>query len=177
MAIDGRPSAAVAACSRAVSDIGERKVAQIDVSTVITVHNVMPDNEQGLWDYHTHGLQAVGHKEFQAIAPGFCAYGVNLLLHELADAVINDGRSFAVGERPCIHNVVCTFVEAPGDTDKEPTRLRIVDMPSECRCACCQAEEGAARSAPPPQERRCVCCGVPLIGASRFTQQHCEQHG
>ena len=66
------------------------------------------------------------------------------LLHNHADAVINRGEKFKAGESFTIDGVVCAYEEVSGDQPNDPMRLRIVDVPGACRCACCGAQERTA---------------------------------
>ena len=120
----------------------EQGAKRIDVSELVEVHMVMPDEHGQPYDYHTHGLEALGHPEFQLLAPGYCRSGaVNLLMH-LADKVINHGERYQGGEIGDIDGVICGYVEMPGDIEGDPPRLRIVDLPGGCHCECCGRQQG-----------------------------------
>lgn len=112
-------------------------MSQIDISKVIDFHFVIPGNPGDLFDVHTHGLEGYGHPEFQVLIPGFAGRAAHVLLHNHADSVINHGETFEAGEVVDIDGVACGYEEVPGDYPDDPMRLRIVDMPGECRCGSC----------------------------------------
>jgi len=103
----------------------------IDITKVVRIHFVVPDTAGELFDAHTHGLENFGHKEFQVLAPGFCRGAACSILNGHADRVINRGERFLPGELGEIGGAVIGYEEVPGDFLGDPTRLRIVDMPSE----------------------------------------------
>lgn len=102
----------------------------IDVKKIIRIHFVFPDTEGELFNAHTHGLEAYGHKEFQVLVPGFCSNDAALILNNHADRVINQGERFNSGDTGEISEMLCAYIEVPGDLPGDPTRLRIVDLPS-----------------------------------------------
>lgn len=108
----------------------------IDVREVIRIHFVMPDEEGEMFNAHTHGLEAYGHKEFQVLVPGFCASAAADILNNHADRVINQGEVFGPGDTGEIGKALCAYIEVPGDIPGEPTRLRIVDVSTWCFQAC-----------------------------------------
>jgi len=108
----------------------------------VIIHAVIPDEPGQLYDYHTHGLEAHGHKEFQVLAPGFCRGSVAALLREHYKAVLQYGDRFEAGERVELDGVLCTYEEVAGDGEGEPTRLRIVDIAGNCNCEQCNRVRG-----------------------------------
>ena len=118
-------------------------VERVEVAEVVDVHCLIPNQHGDPFDYHTHGLEAFGHPEFQLLAPGLCRRAAVTLLLNPADAVINDGEVFAAGETVSVDGFAGAYEQVAGDLDGDPPRLRIVDMPGGCKCAMCQAEERA----------------------------------
>ena len=102
----------------------------IDIIKVVRIHFVVPDTDGELFDAHTHGLEKFGHKEFQVFVPGFCRGAAGSILNNHADRVINGAERFLPGELGEIGGAVVGYEEVPGDLWGDPTRLRIVDMPS-----------------------------------------------
>lgn len=103
----------------------------IDILTVVKIHFVIPEDDGELFDAHTHGLEAFGHPEFQVLVPGFCRGAAGSILNNHADRVINRGERFRSGETGEIGGAIVGYIEVPGDSAGNSTRLRIVDMPSE----------------------------------------------
>jgi len=103
----------------------------IEVTKVVKIHFVIPDDDGELFDAHTHGLEAFGHPEFQVLVPGFCRSAAGSVLNNHADMVINRGERFRPGELAEIGGAIVGYVEVPGDFAGDPTRLCIVDLPSE----------------------------------------------
>ena len=93
----------------------------------IVVHGIMPEDEGGIYNVHTHGLDAHGHMEFQALVPDFAVSTVVALLKDLADSAL-DGKSFEPEQEDEIFGQCVKYVEVPGDFPEEPTRLRIVNL-------------------------------------------------
>ena len=102
-------------------------MSQIDITSVVKFHFVVPETAGDMFNGHTHGLESFGHKEFQVLAPGYCRSSAWSILSSHADAVINRGESFNAGDTCEIDGVTCTYVEVPGDFLGDPTRLRVVD--------------------------------------------------
>jgi len=113
---------------------------RIDVAKFVAVHCVIPDRHGDPFDYHTHGIEAFGHPEFQLLAPGLCRRAAVTLLLNHADAVINDGEVFAAEETVSVDGFVGAYQQVAGDLDGDPSRLRLVDAPRACRCEMCRAE-------------------------------------
>jgi len=103
----------------------------IKVTEVIKIHFVIPDAAGELFDAHTHGLEAFGHKEFQVLVPGCCRGAAGSILNDHADRVINSGERFLPDELGEIEGAVVRYEEVPGDFGGDPTRLRIVGLPQE----------------------------------------------
>ena len=102
----------------------------MDVAKVVRIHFVVPDAAEEMSNAHTHGLEAYGHKEFQVLVPGFCSNDAASILNNHADRVINQGETFHPGDTGEIGGMVCGYIEVPGDFPGDPTRLRIVHLPS-----------------------------------------------
>ena len=101
----------------------------------VIVHCIKPDDEAGLYNLHTHGLEAHGHKEFEAMVPGFTASAVTRLLRNHAESVLKDGERFKPDDAGEIDGFWVKYVEVPGDFPGDPTRLRIMDSVTPCgRC-------------------------------------------
>jgi len=135
-----KPRGTNAAQEKENSEMAER----IDVAKIVDVHCVIPDQHGDPFDYHTHGLEAFGHPEFQLLAPGLCRRAAVTLLLNHADAVINDGEVFAADETVSVDGFVGAYQQVPGDLEDHPPRLRIVDKPRACRCQMCR-DEGRAQ--------------------------------
>jgi len=103
----------------------------IDIAKVVKIHFVVPDMAGELFNVHTHGLEQFGHKEFLVLVPGFCRSAAGSILNNHADRVINRGERFRPGETGEIGGAIVGYIEVPGDFAGDPTRLRIVDLPSE----------------------------------------------
>jgi hypothetical protein len=97
----------------------------------VVVHSVIPEDEGGMFNVHTHGLDAHGHKEFQALVPGYTVPAVVALLRDLVNCVLG-GESFEPEQEDEIRGHCVKYVEVPGDFPEEPTRLRIVDSATPC---------------------------------------------
>lgn len=110
----------------------------IDITEVVTIHFVVPDEAGELFDAHTHGLEAFGHAEFQILVPGFCRSVAGSILNNHADRVINQGERFRPDETGEIGGAIVGYIEVPGDPMGSPTRLRIIDLPNEYRRARCR---------------------------------------
>ena len=98
----------------------------------IKIHCVQPGKVGDLYDLHTHGLEAHGHKDFQALCPGFTASRVGALLRDHVAGVLDRGERFNAGEYGEVHGFRVGYVEVPGHSRDEPTRLRIVDAEPSC---------------------------------------------
>ena len=105
-----------------------RRMSQIDVTSVVDFHFVVPDTTGEMYNAHTHGLEAFGHMEVQVLTPGYCRSSAWSILSSHADAVINRGEVFKAGDTCEIDGVTCAYVELSGDFPGDPTRLRIVDV-------------------------------------------------
>ena len=103
----------------------------IDITKIVKIQFVTPDAAGVLFDAHTHGLEKFGHKEFQVLVPGFCRGTACSILNNHADRVINRGERFRPGQLGEIGGAIVGYIEVPGDLTGDPTRLRIVDLPSE----------------------------------------------
>ncbi len=103
----------------------------IKVTEVVKIHFVIPETSGELFNAHTHGLEAFGHKEFQVLVPGFCRGAAGSILNDHADRVINSGERFLPDELGEIEGAVVRYEETPGDFWGDPTRLRIVGLPQE----------------------------------------------
>ena len=105
-------------------------MAPIDVKKVIRIHFVIAETAEEMFNAHTHGLEAYDHKEFQVLVPGFCSNDAASILNNHAHRVINKGERFNPGDTGEIGGILCGYVEVPGDLPGDPTRLRIVHLPS-----------------------------------------------
>ena len=108
-----------------------RVFLMVEIMAVVRIHLVVPERTGELFNAHTHGLEAFGHKEFQVLVPGFCWSAALTLLNCHADGVINRGERFLPGERGETDGIIIGYEEAAGDFPGDPTRLRIIDMPAE----------------------------------------------
>lgn len=102
----------------------------VDVKKVVKIHFVVAETAEEMFNAHTHGLEAYGHKEFQVLVPGFCSNDAASVLNNHAHRVINEGERFNPGDTGEIAGTLCGYVEVPGDVPGDPTRLRIVHLPS-----------------------------------------------
>lgn len=102
----------------------------IDIMTAVKIHFVIPDTSGEMFDAHTHGLEAFGHKEFQVLVPGFCRSAEADILNNHADRVINRGEMFRPGDTGEVDGMLCGYIEVPGDCPGDPTRIRIMHLPS-----------------------------------------------
>ena len=102
---------------------------QIDVAEVVAFHFVIPDKTDEMFNTHTHGLENLGHKEFQVLVPGFCRGAAWSILSNHAERVINRGETFRPGDTGEIDGVLCGYMEVPGDCPGDATRIRIVHLP------------------------------------------------
>lgn len=94
---------------------------------LVRVHAVPVQGQPGMYDFHTHGLQQMGHKEMQVIAPGlFSGYVVTMLYFR--EEGIADGERYEIGGT-CDNGVLCRYEEVPGEKEGEPTRIRIRELP------------------------------------------------
>ncbi len=108
----------------------------------IRIHAVIPKGHHEPYDLHTHGLEKFGHKELQVFAPGYCVKAMMEELNRHADRILNHGERYAGGES-CLNeavNIVFGYVEVPGDSEGDPSRLRIVDLPGGCECERCHPQ-------------------------------------
>ncbi len=105
-------------------------IRPIDVMKVVKIHFVIPDTSGEMFNAHTHGLEAFGHKEFQVLVPGFYGSAAADILNNHADRVINRGERFRGGDTGEVDDMLCGYLEVPGDCPGDPTRLRIMHLPS-----------------------------------------------
>ena len=103
-------------------------MTRVDVLKAVRIHFVIPATGEELFNVHTHGLEAYGHKELQVLVPGFCSNAAASILNNHADRVINRGEWFSPGDTGEIGRMLCGYIEVPGDLPGEPTRIRIVDL-------------------------------------------------
>lgn len=102
----------------------------INIMTAVKIHFVIPDASGEMFNAHTHGLEAFGHKEFQVLVPGFCRSAAADVLNNHADRVINRGELFRPGDTGEVDGMLCGYIEVPGDCPCDPSRIRIVHLPS-----------------------------------------------
>lgn len=100
-----------------------------------------PHVDQGLYDLRTEGLEVHGHRELQALCPGFTVHYVIGLFGHYVDSVLKGEHRFETGEKGDIHGFSIEFIEVPGDTPDAPPRLRLVDYPTCPECAA-EREQG-----------------------------------
>lgn len=113
-----------------------------NVREIVRLHAVIPDKLGQPFDFHTHGLDALDHPEFQIMAPKYCSDLVVGVLLAHADAVINDGKRFDPETMTDSQGVIFGYLEVPGHSDGDPPRLLIVDRLDMCVCQYCQAKGG-----------------------------------
>jgi hypothetical protein len=105
-------------------------IRPIDIMKVVEIHFVIPDTAGEMFNAHTHGLEAFGHKEFQLLVPGFCRSAAADILNNHADRVINRREWFQAGDTGEVDGMLCAYLEVPGDCPGDPSRLRIAHLPS-----------------------------------------------
>ncbi|MDM8004612.1 MAG: hypothetical protein QUV05_00450 [Phycisphaerae bacterium] len=115
---------------------------RLNVLEVVRIDAVIPSSIGKPFDYHTHGLDAFDHPEFQVYAPKYCASIVASVLWSHVDAVVNDGERFTPETVTDSQGTIFGYLEVPGHSDGDPSRLLIVDRPDMCVCQYCQGKGG-----------------------------------
>ena len=115
---------------------------RVNVLEVVRIDAVIPSSIGKPFDYHTHGLDAFDHPEFQVLAPKYCARVVAGVLWDHVDAVINRGMRFTRESVTECEDNTFGYLEVPAHSDGDPARLLIVDRPDMCVCQCCQSKGG-----------------------------------